>query len=382
MTKSQFLQGNEACTMGCLAAGASFYAGYPISPATEIAELCSDLLPPRGGIYIQMEDEIASIAAIIGASLAGRKSFTATSGPGFSLMQENIGFAIMAEVPCVIINVQRFGLSTGIPTQPGQSDVMATRWGAHGDHSMIALAPSSVQECFDLSVTAINLAERFRTPVVVLTDAVIAHLRESVSVPDQIPIINRARPTGPVENYRPYAPGENLVPVLPDYGDDYILRTTSLVHDEYGYSTGNPDVGDKLVRRLIDKIENYTREMPQPEYIGPENPDVILISYGVSARTAMAAAWRTRRQGLSIGTLKLKTIWPFPGPAVKEICARASLVVVVEMNQGQILQQVLCAGITQAVGFNRTDTRIIMPDEIISFLREKEKEGWITSVNG
>lgn len=371
MTGNQFLQGNEACTYGGLAAGALFFAGYPISPATEIAELCSNLLPAKGGIYIQMEDEIASIAAVIGASLGGMKAFTATSGPGLSLMQENIGLAIMAEVPCVIINVQRFGLSTGIATQPGQSDIMAARWGTHGDHSIIALAPASVQECFDLTVEAFNLAERFRTPVVVLTDAVIAHLRESVYIPEQVKTVDRARPSGPAEGYRPYAPGENLVPVLPNYGDEHILRVTGLVHDEYGYSSGNPDVGGQLVNRLIDKIENYTHELPQPEYTGPENPDVVVISYGISARSALAAARRIRRQGISMGVLKLKTIWPFPEQAVAKICARALQVVVAEMNKGQILREVKAAGITRAIGLNRADTRVIMPGEIISFVKER-----------
>jgi len=371
MTKNRFLQGNEACALGGIAAGALFFAGYPISPATEISELCSDLLPGKGGIYIQMEDELASIAAVIGASLGGMKAFTATSGPGFSLMQENIGFAIMAEVPCVIVNVQRFGLGTGIATQPGQSDVMTARWGTHGDHSIIALVPASVQECFDLTVEAFNLAERFRTPVVVLTDAIIAHLRETVHIPEQVKNVERTKPSGPAEGYRPYAPRENLVPVLPNYGDEHILRVTGLVHDQYGYSSANPDVGGQLVSRLIDKIEHYTHELPEPEYTGPENPDVVVISYGISARSALSAAQRAGRQGLSIGVLKLKTIWPFPEQAVTKTCAHASQVVVVEMNKGQVLREVKAAGITRAIGLNRTDTRVIMPGEIISFVKER-----------
>lgn len=368
--ETRFLQGNEACTLGGIAAGARFFAGYPISPATEISEMCSNLLPEKGGIYVQMEDEIASIAAVIGASLGGVKAFTATSGPGFSLMQENIGFAIMTEVPCVIINVQRFGPSTGIATQPGQGDIMTARWGTHSDHSIIALAPASVQECYDLTAEAFNLAERFRTPVVVLTDATIAHLRETVRIPARVKILDRARPSGPAEGYRPYEPGENLVPAPPNYGDRHILRVTGLVHDQEGYSSADPDVAGRLVSRLVDKIERYAHELPQPEYTGPDNPDAVIISYGISARSALSAARRAARQGMSLGVLRLRTIWPFPDRAVVEACAGMSrVVVVVEMNKGQVLREVRAAGVNRAVGLNRSDTRVIMPGEIIEFVR-------------
>lgn len=369
MPEKQFLQGNEACTLGGLAAGARFFAGYPISPATEISEMCSRLLPQKGGIYVQMEDELASIAAVIGASLGGMKAFTATSGPGFSLMQENIGFAVMAEVPCVIINVQRFGPSTGIATQPGQGDIMTTRWGTHSDHSIVALAPASVQECFDLTVEAFNLAERFRTPVVVLTDATIAHLRETVHIPDRIKKVHRARPEGPVEDYRPFTPGENLVPVLPNYGDKYILRVTGLVHDQEGYSSADPDVAGQLISRLIDKIDKYALELPAPEYTGPDSPETIIISYGISARSALSAAKRAAQQGMSVGVLRLRTIWPFPDRAVVDACAGAARVVVVEMNKGQVLREVRAAGVNRAAGLNRSDTRVIMPGEIIDFVK-------------
>ncbi|SFR00310.1 2-oxoacid:acceptor oxidoreductase subunit alpha [Desulfoscipio geothermicus] len=365
MTNMQFLQGNEACTLAGIAAGARFFAGYPISPATEIAELSAKLLPRHDGIYIQMEDEIASIAAVIGASLGGMKAFTATSGPGFSLMQENIGFAVMAEVPCVIINVQRFGPSTGIATQPGQGDIMTARWGTHSDHSIVALAPASVQECFDLTVEAFNLAERFRTPVIVLTDATIAHLRETVSIPDTVKTVQRARPSGPVENYRPYAPAANQVPVMPNYGDDYILRVTGLVHDEAGYSSADPEVAGTLVNRLINKIEKYTDELPEPEYAGPDRPETVIISYGISARAALSAARRAKQQGRSMGVIRLRTIWPFPEKFITDICRSAARVLVVEMNKGQLLREVRAAGITEAYGLNRTDTRVIMPEEIL-----------------
>lgn len=368
MVKTQFLQGNEACTLGSIKAGARFFAGYPISPASEMAELCSNLLPRNNGMYVQMEDELASIAAVIGASLGGMKAFTATSGPGFSLMQENIGFAVMAEVPCVIINVQRFGPSTGIATQPGQGDIMAARWGTHGDHSIIALAAASVQECFDLTVEAFNLAERFRTPVIILTDATIAHLRESVQIPDKVITVNRAKPAGPIDNYRPYAPGCDLVPVMPNYGDNHILRVTGLVHDEEGYSSADSDTANTLLNRLIDKIENYAHELPAPEYTGPENPETVIISYGISARSALSAAYRAKQNNFSVGVIKLRTIWPFPERFIIEKCSNASRVLVVEMNKGQILREVKAAGFTKAYGLNRTDTRVIMPDEILDFI--------------
>lgn len=365
---TRFLQGNEACALAGITAGARFFAGYPISPASEIAEMCSLLLPQRGGIYLQMEDEIASIAAVIGASLGGMKSFTATSGPGLSLMQENIGFAIMAEVPCVIINVQRFGPSTGVATQPGQADLMAARWGTHGDHSIVVLAPASIQECFDLTVEAFNLAETLRTPVILLTDAVLAHLREKITVRNEkeLEIKDRKKPARVSDNYKPYATGASRVPVLPDFGDENILRVTGLVHDEYGYSTADPQIAGQLVQRLQDKIDQAAHLLPQPQYFGSDDPAAVVISFGISARAAREAVLRACEQGIPTRLVQLPTIFPFPEQAVREACLPARTVFVVEMNGGQLCREVRASGIARekVVSINRADTSVITPAEI------------------
>ncbi len=369
---ARLLQGNEACALAGVDAGARFYAGYPISPASEIAEMCSQILPQHGGIYVQMEDEIGSIAAVIGASLGGLKAFTATSGPGLSLMQENIGFALMAEVPCVIINVQRFGPSTGIATRPSQGDVMAARWGTHGDHSIIVLSPSSVQECYDLTVEAFNLAERFRAPVIVLTDATIAHLREKIEIPDELKLVERLKPEGPVENYRPFAPGAGGVPVIPNYGDKYILRVTGLVHDEEGYPSADPQVAGQLIERLAAKIERFRDELPQPLFYGEENAKVVLVSYGISARAAKQAVSIAVNEKLSVGMLQLQTLWPFPEEQVKKACAAAEAVLVIEMNRGQIMERVKACGLfppRRISSVSRTDTGIITPTQVLTAIR-------------
>lgn len=370
---TRFLQGNEACALAGITAGARFFAGYPISPASEIAELCSLLLPQQGGIYLQMEDEIASIAAVIGASLGGMKAFTATSGPGLSLMQENIGFAVMAEVPCVIINVQRFGPSTGVATQPGQADVMAARWGTHGDHSIVVLAPTSVQECYDLTVEAFNLAETLRTPVILLTDAILAHLREKVITrkEKELNIKSRKKPLEVSEKYHPYAPGPDGVPVMPDFGDNNILRVTGLVHDEDGYSTANPSIAGKLVRRLQEKIENAAGLMPQPRFFGTDNPEIMVISFGISARSAREAVNRANRQGIKACLIQLPTIWPFPEETVREACSKARAALVVEMNSGQLCREVRACGVPRekVFGINRADTAVITPGEILDAIK-------------
>lgn len=366
-----FWQGNEACVYGAMAAGARFFAGYPISPSSEIAELCSRLLPELDGIYVQMEDEIASLAAVIGASLGGMRAFTATSGPGFSLMQENLGFAVMAEVPCVIIHAQRFGPATGIATAPAQADVMQARWGSHGDYQMLVLAPSSVQECHDLTVEAFNLAERFRSPVILLTDAALAHLRETVTVSDTAPPQRcRPQPEGDPALYRPYAPGPDLVPAMAAFGDGYIQRVTGLVHDELGYSSSAPAVAAGLVRRLQEKILLYQDELPAPIYTGPEEPDILLVSYGISARAAQAAADRARASGHRVGCLRLRTLWPFPEAAIGDWAQRVRAVLVVEMNFGQLRREVelAVAGRCRVAGVNRYDAEVVTPGEILAAL--------------
>ncbi|MHB1126677.1 MAG: 2-oxoacid:acceptor oxidoreductase subunit alpha [Bacillota bacterium] len=370
----EFIQGNDACALGAVHAGARFFAGYPICPASEIVELCAEILPGFGGIFVQMEDEIASIAAVIGASLAGTKSFTATSGPGFSLMQENIGLAMIAEVACVIINVQRFGPSTGIATSPAQGDLMQARWGTHGDHSAIVLAPASVQECFDLTVEAFNASERFRTPVILLTDAALSHLREKVVIPpaEEISTIKRQMPPVPVKDYLPYRPGPDGVPHLSDFGDQHILRVTGLVHDERGFSSGKPDIARALTRRLVNKIEDYTHELPSPLYYGEEEePDILMVAYGTSARAARQVLNRSKSPDISIGLLQLRTVWPFPAEAIRKHLGRARAVLVPEMSMGQLVLEVerVCKEI-KVFGVNCYDTSVIEPEQIEKAIRE------------
>ncbi|KKM12040.1 2-oxoglutarate ferredoxin oxidoreductase subunit alpha [Clostridiales bacterium PH28_bin88] len=367
-----FLQGNEACALAAVHAGARFYAGYPISPSTEIAEFCARVLPQHGGTYIQMEDEIAGIAAVIGASLGGMKAFTATSGPGFSLMQENLGLAVMAEAPCVIINVQRFGPATGIATKPAQADVMQARYGSHGDYGIIVLSPSSVQECYDLTVEAFNLAERFRTPVILLPDAALAHLREQVVIPDNVKTVERKKPGGNPEDYLPYRSEEDLVPPMAAYGDPFIVRVTGLVHDEQGYSTADGKVADRLLHRLIDKIEKYRHELPQPVYWGDPEAEVLMVAYGIVTRAARAALEQARGQGLSTGLVQLRTLWPFPDEVLTSYLAKVRTVLVAEMNVGQVVREVqrVNPGGAKVHLLSRTDTRVITPTQIMQTLRE------------
>lgn len=367
-----FLQGNEACVRGAVDAGAGFYAGYPICPSTEIAEMCSDILPGRGGIYVQMEDEISSIAAVVGASLAGKKAFTATSGPGYSLMQENLGLAVMAEVPCVVINVQRFGPATGIATKPAQADVMQARYGSHGDYGIIVLSPSSVQECYDLTVESFNLAERFRTPVILLSDAAIAHLREEMVVPESLKIVQRREYQGPPAEYLPYRPDEDLVPTMSAYGDSAILRVTGLIHDQKGYSTADAKTSETLLYRLTDKIEKFSHELPQPVYWGDREPSVLIVAFGIVTRAARAALEQARRQGMSVGLLQLRTLWPFPDNVLSEYLAAAQTVLVPEMNLGQVVREVrrVNPGRAEVYLLSRTDTGVITPGDIVNKLKE------------
>jgi 2-oxoglutarate/2-oxoacid ferredoxin oxidoreductase subunit alpha len=374
--EKMFVQGNTACALGAINAGARFFAGYPISPASELAEYCSQEMPRLGGIYLQMEDEIGSIAAVIGASLGGMKAFTATSGPGFSLMQENIGYASMAEVPCVIINVQRFGLSTGVATQPGQSDIMQARWGRHGDQTIIALTPSSVQESFDLTVAAFNLAERFSSPVIVLSDAVIAHLRERIDVfeHEELTLIERKKPDLPPEHYRPYRPDARGVPVLSHYGSEHILKTTGLVHTESGNSSNNPAVCAALMDRLEKKIIDYQDELPLPKYYGMKDAEIVLVSFGIAARAAREAVRRANAAGMSTGLIQLQTVWPFPEAAIVEHCSGALQVIVVEMNRGQVSREVerVMAGKGDVHALLRTDTNVFYPQEVLAKINEVE----------
>ncbi len=375
MTIKKLLTGNDACTYAAINAGARFFAGYPITPATEIVELCSELMTDYNGIFIQMEDEIASIAAVIGASLGGTKAFTATSGPGLALMSENIGFAAMAEVPCVIINVQRYGPSTGIATKFSQSDVMTVRWGSPGDHSLIVLAPSSVQDSYDLTVEAFNLSERFRTPVILLSDAALAHVREKVEIrePGELDLYQRKKPSNPVDGYLPYGTLHNDVPVMSNFGDEHILRVTGLVHQASGYSSDNPRIAEELVQRLARKIDDYQEELPAPLFYGNQSAELIIVSFGISARASLEAVNIVNKGGFKAGMLELRTIWPFPRKKVKEVCSGAKKILVVEANHGQVRELLISCGIPpeKLRGVNKQNAEVITPSEVLSALKEE-----------
>ena len=340
-----FTQGDIACAEGAIAAGCRFFAGYPITPSTEIAEHMAWRLPQVGGVYVQMEDELSSMAAIIGASYAGVKSMTATSGPGFSLMQENIGLAVMTEAPCVIINIMRGGPSTGQPTKMGQQDVMQAKWGSHGDYEIIAFAPSSVQEMFDLTIEAFNFAEMYRCPTVVLADEVIGHMRERLIIPEPEEIdkriVNRKKPKIPPELYKPFEAEEDLVPPMACFGEGYRFYATGLTHDEAGLvRTDSAEIQTRLVKRLCDKIRKNRDKIVRVEKSYTEDADVCIIAYGIVSRVARAAARLARKEGIKAGMLRLITIWPFPEKEVKEVGEIAKHVIVPEVNYGQIVREV------------------------------------------
>jgi 2-oxoglutarate ferredoxin oxidoreductase subunit alpha len=373
-SKVRLMQGNEACVEGAIAAGMRFYAGYPITPSTEIAELSAERLPLVGGRFIQMEDEIGGMAAIIGASLTGAKSMTATSGPGFSLKQENIGYASIAEVPCVIVNVQRGGPSTGMPTSPAQGEVMQARWGTHGDHPTIALTPSSVRETFDLTIKAFNFAEKYRTPVILLMDEVIGHMREKIQLPDisEIEIINRKRPDCSSEEYLPYKADDDLVPPMADFGTGYRYHVTGLVHDETGFPSNSTAEADKLIRRLSDKIEMHRDEIESWEEENTEDAEVLILSYGCVARSSKSAMNILRGRGIKAGTFRPITIWPFPEKRLRELAAKVKTIIVPEMNLGQLVLEVerICGCNARIEKLNKVSCEIIYPEEIVSKIKE------------
>lgn len=365
----KLLQGNEACVEGALAAGLRFFAGYPITPSTEIAELLAERLPKIGGRFIQMEDEIASMAAVVGASLTGVKSMTATSGPGFSLKQENLGFAAATEVPCVVVNVMRGGASTGLPTSPGQGDVMQARWGTHGDHPVIAIYPASVPEAYELTIKAFNLSEKYRTPVILLLDEVVGHMRERIEIPDTppIPIIERKRPDGPKENYLPYDNSQGDVPPLANFGDGYRFHITGLTHDQTGFPTSAPAKVAKLQDRLHNKIENNLEDIVMWETEGMEDAEIGVFAYGSTARSAARAVRIAREQGIKVGLMRPITIWPFPDKLINEYASQLKSLVVAEMNMGQLVNEVERAAQGQ-VPIKRVlqaDGELILPDTIL-----------------
>ncbi|MFQ6131486.1 MAG: 2-oxoacid:acceptor oxidoreductase subunit alpha [Armatimonadota bacterium] len=372
----RLVQGNEACADAAVAAGVRFFAGYPITPSSEIAERMALLLPRVGGKFIQMEDELGSMAAVVGASLCGVKSMTATSGPGFSLKQENIGFAILAEVPCVVVNVQRGGPSTGLPTSPSQADVMQARWGTHGDHPAISLAPSSVADMFELTVRAVNLAERFRTPVFLMADEVVAHMRERLAIPETVETVDRVKASGPPEDYLPYQPDpETLVPPAADFGEGYRFHVTGLIHDETGFPASGAQVTGPLLERLRDKVEGYRDEIIEVEGYHLDDADVGVISYGSTARVALRSVRDARRRGIRAGLLDLKTLWPFPEEQVGEVCSQADVVVVPEMNLGQMSLEVerVAHGRCEVVSYGRSTGELLKPGEILAALEAAAK---------
>ncbi len=372
LTGTHFMLGDHACAEGALAAGCRFFAGYPITPATEIAERMARRLPQLGGVYIQMEDELASMAAILGASCGGMKAMTATSGPGLSLMLENIGLGIMLEVPCVVVNVQRGAPSTGLPTLVGQGDVMQARWGSHGDYEIIALAPSSVQEMFDFTIKAFNLAERYRTPVILLADEAVGHLTEKVTIPpaEEIELWERPRPQVPPEEYRAYATNGDLVPPMALAGEGYFVHMTGLTHDERGYPAINGEAHERLVRRLIEKIRQNAPHIVEYEEVMTEDAEVLVISYGITARSALRAVREARRKGIPAGLLRLITLWPFPEEVVRRLAQQVERIVVAEINQGQIRREVerTAAGQVSVAGVHKLGGDLITPDEILEAL--------------
>jgi 2-oxoglutarate ferredoxin oxidoreductase subunit alpha len=372
--KKILLQGNEAMAEGAIAAGCRFFAGYPITPASEISERMSCRLPQVDGTFIQMEDEIASLGAVIGASLTGVKSMTATSGPGFSLMQENLGYACITEVPCVVVNVMRGGPSTGLPTSPAQGDVLQARWGTHGDHPVIVLSVSSVSECFFIIIKAFNLSEKYRVPVVVLSDEVVAHSRETFTVPpaESIEVVDRIVPNVPPEWYKPYEDNSRGVPPMASLGEGYRHHVTGLVHDTQGFPTERPDEIEAFLKRQFRKITNGFFEIQLTKKLHVEDAEIIVIAYGAVARSGRRAVAMARSQGIKAGLVQLVTLFPFPKNTVVNIMRQCRAVLVPEMNMGQISREVnrVNTGRTEVVKYNRIDGQMITPLEIFNEIQK------------
>jgi len=342
-----FVNGDEACAEGAISAGCRFFAGYPITPATEVAERMSRRLPQVGGVYVQMEDELASMNAVLGASWAGVKAMTSTSGPGFSLMMENLGLGVMLETPCVLVNIQRAGPSTGLPTLIGQGDMMQARWGSHGVYEIIAVVPSSPQEIYDLTIVAFNLSERYRVPVLVMSDEVVGHMSEKVVMRRVAPeeLVQRPRPTVPPGDYLPYQPGDDLVPPMAIAGEGYRFHVTGLTHDERGYPVMTAETQDKLARRLVDKIRVNRKEIIRLEELYTEDAEVVVCAYGITSRVARRAVQQARDEGIRAGLLRMITVWPFAEDRIRELAPQVRAFVVPEVNYGQIVLEVeRCAG--------------------------------------
>lgn len=373
--KKKLLQGNEACVEGALYAGCRFYAGYPITPSTEIAEGMSVRLPKLGGKFIQMEDEIGGIAAAIGGSLAGLKSLTATSGPGFSLKQEALGYACIAEIPLVIVNVMRGGPSTGYPTGPSQSDIMQAKWGTHGDHPVIAVTPAYVQEILDETVRAFNLAEKYRTPVIVLYDEIVGHMREPITIPaaGDLKVEDRAKPSCKPAEYFPYDDNFEVPPLAP-FGQGYRFHVTGLNHKQDGFPTNDPKVINHNNLRIMNKIENHKEDIWKNEETMLEDAEVAVFTVGSTARSARFAVNEARKLGIKAGLLRPLTIWPFPDKAVKAVSERVKAIIVPELNLGQMVLEVeRCSKKAKVVGIHRVDGEPINPAQILEEIKKQAK---------
>lgn len=375
LTGEHYMTGDEACAEGAIAAGCRFFGAYPITPATEIAECMAVRLPDVGGTFIQMEDEIAAIASILGAAWTGVKAMTATSGPGFSLMMENLGLAVCTETPCVLVNVQRTGPSTGLPTMTGQADMMQARWGSHGDYELIALAPSSPQDCFYHTIRAFNLSEKYRVPVLVMADEIVGHMSEKVIIPeaDKIKLVDRPRPRGRKDRFKLYAPGPNGVAPMPAIGDGYNIHVTGLTHDERGYPSMTVETQEEMMTRIKNKIRHNLDDIITTEEYRMEDADIVLVSYGISVRTALAAVDRAREMGYRAGLLQLVSVWPFPEALIRETATRVRGFITVEINLGQVHYEVeRCAGgQAKALLVGSAGGKIIHPDKVLECIQKE-----------
>lgn len=372
MVENLFIQGNEACALGAIKGGCRFFAGYPITPSTEVAENLARLLPKYGGSFVQMEDEISSMGAVIGASWGGTKSMTATSGPGISLMQENLGYAFMTETPLVIVDVQRGSPSTGQPTMASQSDMMQARWGSHGDYEPIALSPSSVQEYFDFTIKAFNLAERYRVPVFLLTEESIGHMREKITIPEEVKITARKEPTMDTDTFLPFKNRKNATNPMPAFGDGYKVHVSGLTHDEKGYpDTNNPKTHARLVKRLCNKVLKNRDKIThvKGEYL--DDADIVIVAYGAPVRSTITAVKEAREEGIKAGYLKIDTPWPFPDEKVKAVCESAKHVIVPEMNLGQMVHEVerVSQGDAEVHLLSKIGGELHKPGEILSVIK-------------
>ena len=374
MPKRVLMQGNEACVEGAIAAGMRFFAGYPITPSTEVAETSAVRLPQVGGHFVQMEDEIASIACAIGASTAGAKAMTATSGPGFSLKQENLGYACLAEIPLVVVDVQRSGPSTGLPTSPSQGDVMMTRWGTHGDHPIIVISPSSVKETYELAIRCFNLAEKYRQPVIFLMDEMVGHLREGVEIPENVEIVNRPtveKPTAKLPAYH-VEPGQ-LVPAMAPFGHGQRYNISGLFSNEKGFPTNSNQIADQKMQRIMHKISDNYDDIVQVEQDLMDDAEVAVFCYGGTTRAAITAVEEARAKGIKSGLFRPITIWPFADRELDEVCGKVKKIVVAEHNYGQLLHEVerVAKGRCEISFIGKVDGTVITPDEILAKIEEE-----------